>query len=126
MLLGGALAGPEVARIVGIHSVGDVGEAELRAERSHDGEQLIFAVEAAVGVVALVFGAIEFAGCDDAQGHAEGRGEGLRLLEIAAREAGRIGEHGEHAVAQDAMGGCGEKGGIDASRIRDHQRRRCA
>jgi len=48
VLLGGALAGAEVTGVVGVHAVGDGGEAELRAEGGHNVEELVFAVEAAV------------------------------------------------------------------------------
>ncbi len=59
---GGLLAGTEFAAVVEVHAVGDVGEASRCSLGFHLGEELVFAVEAAVGVVALVVGAFEFVG----------------------------------------------------------------
>src|SRR6185437_21859 len=52
VLLGGALAGAVIAAIIGVHSVGQMFVAEFGAQGFHDGEKLVFAVEAAVAVVA--------------------------------------------------------------------------
>ena len=51
---GGLLAGAEVAAVVEVHAVGEVAEAEARAFEFHGGEEGVFAVEAALGVVAGV------------------------------------------------------------------------
>ena len=86
MLLGGALAGAEVACVVGVHTVSDGGEAELRAESAHYVEELVFAMEAAVEVVAGVFGTVEFFGGDNVERHAEGEGKDAGLFEVASGE----------------------------------------
>src|SRR5580658_4803194 len=86
VLLGGALAGAEIASVVGIHAVGDVRETKFRAERLHDGEELVFAVETAIGVVALILGPIEFRSLNYLQRHPDRFGKGAGLLQIAARE----------------------------------------
>src|SRR5438552_3379920 len=52
MLLGRPLAGTKIALVVEIHAIGDGIEAVLAAVALHDGEELIFAVEAALCVVA--------------------------------------------------------------------------
>ena len=80
VLSGGLLAGAEFAAVVEVHAVGDVCEAGCRAGLFHLGEELVFAVEAAVGVVALVVGAFEFVGLEDLRGDvvlgSEGQGSG--------------------------------------------------
>ena len=68
VLGGGLLAGAEVSAVVEVHAVGDVGEAVLGAELLHLGEELVFAVEAALGVVALVVGVFELGGLQDVGG----------------------------------------------------------
>ncbi len=67
-------------------------------------------MEAAVGIVALVLGLVQFFGLDDAQRDTMRFSECSRLLHIPAREAWRVSEHGQHAVAQNAMCCCGEEG----------------
>ena len=61
---GGALAGAELGyaggAVVEVHAEGEVGEAEGEAGALHLGEELVLAVEAAVGVVADVVGVVEF------------------------------------------------------------------
>lgn len=120
MLFGGALAGAVVAAVIGVHAVGDLVETEFRAELLHGFEELGFAVEAAVGVVALVLGLGELFGLDDAQRNAVVFGEGFGLLHVAAGEAGRIGKDGEHAVAEDVVCRGGEKGRIHSAGVGDH------
>ena len=68
VLDGGLLAGAEVAAVVEVHAVGDVREALRRHGRLHLGEELVFAVEASLGVVALVVGVFEFVGLEDLGG----------------------------------------------------------
>ncbi len=60
MLFRSALTGTEIAGVVGIHAIGDGRKAKFCAQRFHDREELVFAMEAAVRVVALVFGTIQF------------------------------------------------------------------
>ena len=51
MKRGGLLAGAELASVVKVHAVGEVGEAEFNARGFHLGEELIFAVEAAMKAI---------------------------------------------------------------------------
>ena len=98
-----------------------MGEAELRAQCLHDGEELVFAVEAAVGVVAGVLGRGRVLRWHDVERHAERSGKGAGLVEVAAGEAGGVGEDGDHAVAEDAVRGGGQKGGVDAAGVGHHE-----
>ena len=53
-----------------------MGEGFLGAELLHLGEELVFAVEAALGVVALVVGVFELGGLEDVDGDGVFGGEG--------------------------------------------------
>src|SRR5579864_7695917 len=78
-------------------------------------------MEAARGVVAGVFGAIEFGGGNDFEGNVLLVSEGDRVGELGAREAGRVGDHGKHVRAERLMSGPGEVGGIDSAGVGDEQ-----
>ena len=109
------LAGTEVSTVVEVHAVGDVSEAALGAEVLHLGEELVFAVEAALGVVALVVGVFELGGLEDVGGDGvlgcEGEGGG----EFGAGEGWGVGDDGEHFVAEGLVGGVSEVGGVGAA-----------
>jgi len=121
VLTSSLLARTEVALVVEVHAVRDRIEAAGVAKGFHDGEEFVLAMEAARGVVAGVFGAIEFGGWDDFEGNVLLMGEGDRVGELSAREAGRVGDHGEHVRAERLMSGPGEVGGIDSAGIGDEE-----
>jgi len=121
VLLGGALAGAEVFGVVGVHAIGDGGESELGCEGAHYGEEFVLAMEAAICVIAGVFGAVKLVGIDDPERHVKGEGEGGGLFHVSTGEAGRIGKDGEHFGAEDAVRGGREIGGVDAAGVGDHE-----
>ena len=86
---GRTLPWPEVSVVVEVSAVGYVREVESGAGLFHLGEEFVFAVEAAVRVVALVVGALEFVGLEDLRGDVvfggEGKGGGGNLG-VAGRE----------------------------------------
>ncbi len=88
VLRGGLLAGAELGAVVEVHAVGDVSEAAGCAALLHLGEELVFAVEAAVGVVALVVGVVELVGVEDLDGDVVVGGEGEGGGEFGAGEGG--------------------------------------
>ena len=98
---GGFLAGTEVAAVVEVHAIGEVGEAELEARGFHLGEELVLAMEAAVAVVANVVWVVEFAGLQDVSRDAVFGGEVERRGQFPAGQGGRVGDDGEHAVAEN-------------------------
>jgi hypothetical protein len=69
------LTGAEIAQVVDIHAVDDVADGALMAELFEAGEELVLAMETAVGVVADVIGIVEFVGVDEFVHDAEARGE---------------------------------------------------
>ena len=96
MLRGGLLAGAEVALIILVHAVGDGIESAGGAEIFHDGEEFIFTVEAALAVVAGIFGAVEFGRCDDFDRDFVLVGKSDGVGEMSAGQAGGIGDHRQH------------------------------
>lgn len=121
MLLSGALAGTKIAGVIGIHAIGEVCESELDAQRFHADEELILAVKAAIGVVALILRAVQLLGGNDVQGDLLRESKVPGLMQIAPGKAGRIGQHGEHFVAQNAMGRGSQKCRINAAGIGNHE-----
>jgi hypothetical protein len=115
MLIRGALAGTKIPGIIGIHPVCDGREAQLRTKGFHDGEELVFAVEASISVVALILGPFQFVGGHDMQRHLERLCEGAGLFHVAAGEAGRISEHGKHAGTEHAVRRSRQEGRIHAA-----------
>ncbi len=77
-------------------------------------------MKAAVGVVALVFGLVQLFGLNDAQRDVVRSGEGPGLVHVAAGKAWRVGQNGQHAVAENAMRGGGEISRIDAAGVGHH------
>ena len=92
-----------------------------RGLRAHDAEEFVFAMEAAVEVVAGVFGTVELFSGDDVERHAESAGEGAGLFEVATGERGRVGDNGDHARAEQAVSGGREVSGVDAAGVGDHK-----
>ena len=119
MLFGGLLAGAEVALIVQVHTVGDRVEPARGAKVFHDCEEFVFAVKAALAVIAGIFGTIEFRSGDDFERNSLLVGEGDGVGQVRAGQAGGIGDHRQHVVAESAMSGPGEIGGIDTAGIGD-------
>ena len=78
-------------------------------------------MEAAIGVIAAILGPVQFGCRDDLKRHVQRFGKGAGLLQIAAGEAGRIGKHGEHAVAQHAMSGRRKESRIHSAGVGDHE-----
>src|SRR5438132_10880437 len=105
VLTSSLLAGTEVALVVEVHAVGDGVEAAGVAKGFHDGEEFVFAMEAARGVVARVSGGIAFCGGDDFERYVLLLAEGDCVGELGAREAGCGGDPGEH-VASDLLMSC--------------------
>ena len=82
----GLLAGAELAAVVEVHAVGNVGETGLLAAGFHAGEELVLAVETALGVVALVVGVVEFGGEEGFGGNVVLGGEGEGGGQLGAGE----------------------------------------
>ncbi len=123
---GGALPGAEGGDIRGavveVHAEGKVGEVSGGAEALHDGEELVLAVEAALGVVALVVRVREFVSVEDFGRDVVIRGEPEGGDEFGAGERGGVGDDGEHARAERLVRGPGEIRGVGAAGVGDEDR----
>ena len=85
----------------------------------HLREELVFAVEAAVGVVALVIGIFELVGLEDLRGDVVRGGEGEGGGEFGPGEGGGIGDDRSHLFAEHLVGRVGEIGGVGAAGVGD-------
>jgi hypothetical protein len=99
VLLGSLLPGTKVALVVEVYSVSDGIEAAPAAKFFHGREQLILAMKAAGSVIAGVFRTIEFAGHNNLKRDALLPGEGGRVRQLSASQAGRVGDDGQHVAA---------------------------
>ena len=115
VLLGGVLARAIIAEIVEVDPVDNVFDRSIAAKLFEAGEEFVFAVETAVGVIADVIGIIEFVGDDELMGDAELRGEGFRVALMGTRKRRGIGSDGKSVLAERPVGGPGEVGGIGAA-----------
>ena len=125
VLDGGLLAGAEGCyrggAVVEVHAVGEVEEASgCAGSASIWVKSSSLAVEAALGVVALVVGVVQLFGVEDLEGDVVLGGEGEGGGEFGAGEGGGVGDDGEHVVAEGLVGGVGEVGGVGASGVGDH------
>src|SRR6267378_3944339 len=97
---GRAVAGSVVVRVVGRGPICEVLQAEVALHRLELVEELLFAVEAAVRVVARVGVELNLVGRKLDQSSAERASEDARLLLLRLGVRGRAGESADGAVAE--------------------------
>ena len=100
-------------------------KAQFFPKLLHAGEQLGLAVEAALRVVTLVVGVVEFFRLQNARGNTQLGGEGERRSQFAARQGSGVGDHRQHLWPERALRGKGQERGVRAARVRDQQRPGC-
>src|ERR1700719_2511262 len=123
MLFGGAMAGAEVERVIGIDAVGRGREAALLGEVVEDGEELVFAEEAAVGGIGAIRGIFHLAGFHEFVMDAGGADKFFYRGAIVSGEArGKRGDR-QSVLAERALRGPREVCGIGATGKGDNQRR---
>ena len=115
------LARTEIPLIVDIDAICDGMEAPGGAQILHQGEELIFAEEAALRVIANILRATEFRSCDHLQGNRLLLGEGDRVGKLRSRQTRRVGDDCQHIFWQRLMGCPRQVGRIHASGIGDKQ-----
>src|SRR5690242_10968253 len=97
------LARPKVTLIVKVHAVSNGVKSAGGTELFHYRKQFVLALKATLPVVASIFGTIEL-GCGK---HLDRNsllvGERECVGKVGSSQAGRIGDHGEHVVAEGAM-----------------------
>ena len=109
MLTGGNLSGPKVALVVHIDAVCDRIESMCGAKGFHQREEFVLAVKTTRGVVAYIFGTVEFAGRDDLERNMLFKSKGGSLGKMGPGETGRIGNHREHVSAEHFVGCPGQE-----------------
>ena len=115
MLPRGLLPRSKVALIVEVHTVGDSVETASGPESFHDREEFVFALKAALAVIAGILGTIKLRSGDDLDGNVLFVGEGQGVGKMRAGKAGRVGDHRQHVVSESAVRGQGKIRGVDAA-----------
>ena len=115
MCLGGSMAGVEVEGVVGVDAVRGGGETALLSKSVKNGKKLILAEKAAVSFVGAICGIFHFASFHEFVTDAESADEFFHGGAIVSGEAGRQRGNGKSMLAQRALCGPGEVGGIGAA-----------
>ena len=111
----GVLARTVVAEVVHVDAVDDVLVAALAAHLFQAREQLVLAVEAAVGTIAHVIGIVELLGRDVLVDDAEAFHEGLGIALVRFRKRSGIRRDGHCIGAQRAVRRPRQIGGVGAA-----------
>ena len=115
------MARAKVILVIQIDAVSDSIEATLRAKLFHQGEEFVFAEEAALCVVAYILWAIEFRGRNHLKWNRLLQGKCNRVGELSSRQARGVSDDRQHLISQRLMGGPGQVGGIDTAGIGDEK-----
>src|SRR5208282_5419913 len=103
MLARGLLSGAKIALVVRVDSVGDGVESARLAVALEDGEQFVLTVKTARGIVASVRGIFQFLRFHNLDRNFALPRKSKRIFEMSPRQAGGIGNHGQHPVAEDLV-----------------------
>ena len=74
-------------------------------------------MEAASAVVAHVIGIVQLGGIEDGEGNAMLFGKGERVALLRSRQAGRVGQHRQHCIAQFLVCHPCQQTGVNSARI---------
>src|SRR5437867_9163249 len=121
MLCRRSLARAKISLIIYIYAVRNRAKVVRQTEILHHGEQFIFAMKTARSIVADVSRTIKFRGDDYLKRDSPFAGESDGVRQMAARKAGRIGDHRQHIVTQNLIGSPSQECGIDSAGV-SHQR----
>ena len=119
MLARGRLSGTKIALIIDIHTIGNGLEAPFCGKSLHYLEKLVFAVKAPLAIIADVFRSVHFAGLDHFNSDPMFMGEGERILQLRASQAGRVCDYRQHILAQDLARAPSQIGRIDPTGVGD-------
>src|SRR5437764_8709069 len=99
----GLLSWTEIAQIIAVHTVSNCCEAAFLSKLMHGFEQLILAVEAAHSIVTHVCGPLHLLCLNNLHRYPLLLGERESVLKLGPRQTRRIGNHGQHVLAQHSM-----------------------
>src|SRR5580692_784170 len=119
MLVGGLLSRPEITFVVDIDSVSDSIELTGLPVAFEDGEQFVFAVKTAHGIVAGVSGIFQLSRFHYFYRNFVLARKGERIFKMGSRQTGGICDHGAHFAAEHLMRRPSQKRGIHAAGICD-------
>ena len=86
-----------------------------------DGKQFILAVEATHRVVPGVVRILELTRLHHVDRDSVLAGKGKSFFQVGSRQAGRVGNHCQHFVAEDLVRGPGQESRIHSARVGDEQ-----
>ena len=112
----------KIARVARVLAVGNHRKIFGLGDGREFLEQFVFAKIAAVGRVRRVFGIFKFRRLHHADGKLELLRDGQRLLQFAARQAGRIGNDSQSLFAQNIVRHARQKNRVHAAGIGDETR----
>ncbi len=116
------LARAELGAVVDVHAIGDMRETRLDPEFLHLGEQLVFAMETALRVIAQILRPGQLCGVQNVGWNAVLAGELQRGGKLLAGQRGGIRNDRQHPFAQRLVCRPGQKGRIRSAGIRHQQR----
>lgn len=121
VLVGGAMAGAKIVRVVRVYTICNRAEILFRCDRFHPAEQFVFAEIAAVGIVRYVKRILKFVGLDEFMPDSSCLNKLFRLFAIVSRKAGGEGSDRERSIPNRLMRRPREIRGISAARKGDQQ-----
>src|ERR1700720_2507106 len=119
MFFCGAMAGAEVEGVIGVHAVGGRGESALLRESIEYGEQFVLTEKTTIGSVGAIGGIVHFVRFHELMMNVLRLDEVLDYVAIVSGIAGRKRGYRQGAIAEGALGGPGEVGGVGAAREGD-------
>src|SRR5436309_13668114 len=96
-----SLPRPKISLIVDIYTVGNSSKPVLPAIVFHELEELVFAMETALGIIFPVVSILKLAGVYDRQSNSLLFRKGNGVGQLGACQAGRIGDHRAHLPFQN-------------------------
>ena len=115
-------AWPPIARVTQILAIRQHAKVPLSCNQSHVREKLMFTEVTAVDRIVVVVGILKFSRAHDLQRKTQTPRPALWLRSIPPRQARRICNHRQHAVAQFLVRHVREQHRIHPTRIRDEAR----
>ena len=105
--------------VIEIDAVSDAIETLLITKAFHHSKEFVFAVEAALAIIAGVFGTIEFGSCNHLHRNVLLISKRERIEKMSAGQAGGIRYHRKHTIPEYLMSDIGQVSGVDSAGVRN-------